>query len=105
VQQNQPLNEIENEIAQHMLNVKPTSSKTLQKYILSLMPLVKRVITEQLVAIDGWTAGSVHNVTLFALYVNNVGIQKEYLLALAPLINEEELGHNNMLNLLKQHWH
>jgi hypothetical protein len=31
-------------------------------------------------------------VALFALYVNNVGIQKEHLLALAPLINEEELG-------------
>jgi hypothetical protein len=41
---------------------------------------------------DGWTAGTVHYIAFFPSYVNNAGIQKEHLLALAPLITEEELG-------------
>jgi hypothetical protein len=97
VQQNQPLNEIESEITWDILNVKPISSKTLRKYILSLTPLVEQLIAEQIpgklgLLFDGWTAGTVHYVALFPSYVNNVGIQKEHLLALAPLTNEEELG-------------
>jgi hypothetical protein len=88
--------EIDNEITQDMLNVKPISSKTLRKYILSLTPLVEKSIAEQLpgkfgLLFDGWTAKTVHYVAL-KKYVNNAGIQKEHLLALAPLITEEELG-------------
>jgi hypothetical protein len=41
---------------------------------------------------DGWTAGTGNYVALLASYVNNAGTQKERLLALAPLMNEEELG-------------
>jgi hypothetical protein len=97
VQRNQPLNEIDNEITRDMLNVKPISSKTLRKYNVSLTLLVEKSIAEQLpgkfgLLFDGWTARTVHYVALFASYVNNAGIQKEHLLALYPLITEEELG-------------
>jgi hypothetical protein len=106
VQQNQPFNEIDNEITQDMLNVRPISSKTLRKYILSLTPLVEKSIAEQLpgkfgLLFDGWTAGTVHYVALFASYVNNAGIQKEHLLALAPLITEEELGAQQHIEFIE----
>jgi hypothetical protein len=50
---------------------------------------------------DGWTAGTVHYVALFASYVSNAGIQKEHLLALASLITEEELGAQQHIEFLE----
>jgi hypothetical protein len=75
-----------------------------------LTPFVERVIAVQLpgkfgVLFDGWTAGLVHYVAFFALYVNYAGTQKGHLLALAPLKNEEELDAQQHVDLLKQHWH
>jgi hypothetical protein len=97
VQQNQLLCEIDNEIIQDMLNVSPYSARLFKIYILSLTPLVEKAIAEQLpdkfeLVCDGWTTGIVHYTALFASYVNNAGIQKVHLLALATMLNEEELG-------------
>ena len=39
---------------------------------------------------DGWSAGTVHHVALIASYINN-STTKEVLLALVPLIDEENL--------------
>ena len=41
---------------------------------------------------DGRTSGMFHYVTLFATYMDESNNMKGYLLSLAPLIDDEELG-------------
>ena len=86
---------MDNDTTRGILETKPVSSKTLRKCILSLTPHVEKWIAHQLperfgLLFDGRTL--FHYVALFATYVDESNNMKEYLLSLAPLINDEELG-------------
>ena len=96
VDRNQPISEVDNAVTRNMFKTKPICSKTLRKYILALTPYVEKAIDEDLpdkfgLIFDGWTSATMHYVAIFASYTKD-GMHKESLLAVAPLVNEEQLG-------------
>lgn len=67
----QPLSEAGNTLTREMFNVRPICSKTLRKYIISLVRLVEEVIKESLpkhfgIMFDGWTETKIQYVAVFA---------------------------------------
>ena len=104
-QRNIPLSELDNTITRSMLKTKPLSSKTMRKYILSLLPYVENKIASVLpdkfaLEFDGWTSGFTHYIAIFASYCVD-GVQNETLLALAPLLNEESLDAEQHIDFIK----
>jgi len=104
-QRNIPLSKLDNTITRSMLKTKPLTSKTMRKYILSLLPYVENKIASVLpdkfaLEFDGWTSGSTHYIAIFASYCVD-GVQNEILLALAPLLNEESLDAEQHIDFIK----
>lgn len=90
IMRSHPLCEVDSPLTISLLNMKPLSSKTLRKYILSLVPLVENEIKTMLsktfaIMFDGWTDNSIHYVAVFACYLWE-GKYMETLLACAPLL-------------------
>lgn len=109
IMRNLPISEVDDKDTRSILNTKPISSKTLRKYILALTPHVEKVISEELpdkfgLVFDGWTSGSTHYVAIFATYTKN-GIHEEPLLAMAPLVNEEQLGAEQHIEFMNATLH
>lgn len=103
---NQPLNEVDNPITRSMFKVKPVSSKSIRKYILSLVPLVEdsiKILLPEKFALmfDGWTDSSTHFVALFATFLKD-NEYYELLLACAPLVKEDDLGADQHLSFVKE---
>lgn len=72
---NLPLSEADNELTRSLLNLNVICTRTLQKYILSLTPHVKKMIEVDLpqvfaVEFDGWSPGDtpLRSFVCFVLY-------------------------------------
>lgn len=105
VMRNQPICEVDNSITRGLMNVSPLSSKTLRKYILSLVPLVEDAIKERLptkfaIMFDGWTDSHMHYVAIFATYMYN-GKYCETMLACGPVMKEDELTAQQHIDFLE----
>lgn len=105
IMKNQPITEVDNEITRSILNIKPISSKSLRKYILSLVPLVedelKSVIPNKFaIMFDGWSDSNTHYVAIFATFMIK-GQYHEVLLACRPLLQEDDLSADQHLLFLE----
>lgn len=70
---NQPILEVDDAITRGILNTKPPCSKSVRKYILSMVTLVERTITAELaekfgLLFYGCSDGAVHYVAIFETY-------------------------------------
>jgi hypothetical protein len=98
--ENREFSFVEKQLTRQNSNLSPISVDTLVYYIEKLVPTVETKIAQELptkfgLIIDGWSDHSMHYVGLFACYEDhgtNSGKTKYPLLALAPLIDEENLG-------------
>ena len=86
-----PLSEIDNELTRSILNVGPVSSKSLQKYVMSLVPQVERHLSDLIpnlfaIVLDGWTICSTNYMALFASFIDECG-GTSYLKADANTVN------------------
>ena len=102
----QPITEVDNQITKGILNVKPISSNSLLKYVLSLVPLVEDEIRRRLpekfgILFDGWTDSCIHYVAVFATYM----CEDEYnetMLACAQLPCEQNMTADNHEEFLSE---
>lgn len=106
VMRDQPITEIDNVLTRSLFNVQPVSSKSMRKYILSLVPLVEKrikgILPEKFgIMFDGWTDSSVHYVALFATFVCD-GSYNEVLLSCSPLLNESDLSADEHIKYMEE---
>lgn len=104
IMRNQALTEVDDPLTRELFNVEPISSKTLRKYILSVVPIVEDNIREELpnkfcVMLDGWTDNKIHYVAIYCTYTK-CGEYCETLIACAPLLNEEDLSADQHFDFL-----
>ena len=89
VMRNIPLMEVDNPLTRKMMESKRSiSSKSIRKYMLQMVPLVEKVISNKLpeffaLMFDGWTKNDEHFVAVFAVYSESSGIFNETLLAIS----------------------
>lgn len=103
---NQPFSEIDNTVTRSFLKTKVESSKSVRKYILSMVPLVEHAVIAELPArfgllFNGWSDGCVHFVAIFATY----RIDDQYhetLIAFSPLLQEDDMGAAQHLEFIKE---
>lgn len=106
VMRNQPISEIDNYLTRAIFRTKPLSSKSIRKYILSMVPLVEGAVIAELpdrfgLLFDGWSDGSVHFVAIFATY----RVEEQYhetLIAFSPLLKEDDMGAAQHLEFIKE---
>jgi hypothetical protein len=89
VDRNMPLSEVDHPLTRSMSRLKPTSSKTLKKYIAATTKAVEKAIAKIIppvfgVMYDGWSCFADHYVALFLAYWRD-GKLHHVLLAVAPL--------------------
>ena len=95
MRRDQPISEVDNRITRAVFNVQPVCSKSLKKYVLSLVALVEDKIKQQLpqmfgLMFDGFSDWNVHYIALFATYTKG-DTYHETLLACSPLLEENIL--------------
>ena len=86
---------VEKEFTRKYSSLESITVSTLQKYIAKLTQLVETEIKLSLptkfgIVFDGWTNNYTHYVGLFAIYQTSSGTVKSPLLAISPLLNEED---------------
>lgn len=97
VERNQPISLVDCPATRRLARLKPVSSKSVRKHILSLMSVVKEYIKQRLPAkfvliFDGWTEGTDHYIGIWASYNTADGSDdgKEHpvqtLLSIRPLL-------------------
>jgi BED zinc finger len=97
VERNQPISLVDCPATRRLARLKPMSSKSVRKHILSLMTVVRENIKHHLpvkfaLIFDGWTEGTDHYIGIWASYNKTVGCEdgKEHpvqtLLSIRPLL-------------------
>jgi hypothetical protein len=105
---NMPLCEIDNPLTRNILSPDPFCAKTMKKWIGNTATLAASAIGKILkeagsitLLMDGWTSDgtSTHYIAMFAGFINQQGDYDEVLLAMQPMLDEEELGANAHIEL------
>eukprot|EP00171_Calliarthron_tuberculosum_P022099 IDg22099t1 len=105
VMRNQPILEVDDPLTRGIVKTKAVSSKSVRKYILSMVPLVERAVAAEMpekfgLLFDGWSDGSVHFVAIFATYLACDEYQ-ETLIAFSPLLQEDDMSAARHLEFIK----
>ena len=106
LERNMPLEEVDNELTRSMSKWDSDSSKTLKKYMQLVVRKVEAVIASEMpssigLLFDGWTSGSTYFVAIYATYVIKSETRR-VLLALAPLLEETDLGADSHIDLIDE---
>jgi hypothetical protein len=85
-----PLSEVDDPLTREGMKYSAVTSKSVNKYILQLTPLIEAKIPDELagiffaITLGRWIEGSTHYVAVFAAYMKK-GMAKETLLSCAPI--------------------
>lgn len=105
IMRNQPLTEIDDPITQRHFNKQRISSKSLRKYILNLTHVTEEKVVAEIpnrfgLMLDGWTECRTHYIAIIVIYKTS-DIVRETLLAIAPLLQEDDLGAEQHLAFIE----
>ena len=103
--ENHPFDFSERVLVRKYSNLQPISDDTLKKCMGLLPVAVEKNISVDLpkkvgLIIDGWTHGTTHYLAIFACYKNSAENYECPLLAIAPLLNECDLGASSMRDFI-----
>eukprot|EP00918_Siedleckia_nematoides_P040195 GHVU01087242.1.p1 GENE.GHVU01087242.1~~GHVU01087242.1.p1 ORF type:complete len:275 (-),score=45.80 GHVU01087242.1:752-1576(-) len=103
---NMPLSELDNPITRGMLKYGPVCAKSMRKYMLATVILVERAIAAILPSLfalifDGWSCAFTHYLAIIASFMGK-DKREEVLLAMGPLLDEEELDAPEHIEFLSE---
>ena len=106
VMRDMSLSEVDNELTCEGIKYVNVLSKTLRKDIISLSNLVAKEIKKFLpsqfgLMFDGWTGSLMHKIGFFSCFVVHNGKYNEVLLAIQPMLDEQQLDTAEHVKLFK----